>query len=327
MVIVIWHKAAWPLHTDGSIVFARWRQCAPPWPTWFSVPNCISIGTAVFCTAHSRISLYFTTAAIFSLTVAPLRGATVRDRPSKTRFLVPTRVHIPNGISIGSAVFAGLTVVTDSIYVVLRCSLIIITSGQSNFDKATSPPQWDGSVVFARCSQCQHMLPWAHLSPYPKWHLDRFSSFCRDHDRDRETGGQTDHATPSVTVGLIYVRSTAMRYNDDNMQHLPRRVSAVKKSNSRRNIAVNVLCYLSASMNLLLLSEYRIVSGSHWISRRCNFGQFWDNEIIIWSMWTRVLMRRNQPFAVPHTSTLLYYKRSHEYCNSYRNSSSEWTNL
>jgi len=33
--------------------------------------------------------------------------------PSSTWFLEPTRAHNPNGISIGSAVFAGLTTVTD----------------------------------------------------------------------------------------------------------------------------------------------------------------------------------------------------------------------
>jgi len=33
--------------------------------------------------------------------------------PPNTCFLGPTRVHDPNGISIGSAVFAGLTIVTD----------------------------------------------------------------------------------------------------------------------------------------------------------------------------------------------------------------------
>ena len=33
--------------------------------------------------------------------------------PSNTWFLWPTRVLNPNGISIGSAVFAGLTTVTD----------------------------------------------------------------------------------------------------------------------------------------------------------------------------------------------------------------------
>jgi len=62
VVKVIRQKAPSPPHMDGSIVFARVRQCA---------------------------------------------------LPSNTGFLGSTRVRIPNGISIGSAVFAGLTVVTD----------------------------------------------------------------------------------------------------------------------------------------------------------------------------------------------------------------------
>jgi len=33
--------------------------------------------------------------------------------PSNTGFPGPNQVHIPNGISISSAVFAGLTIVTD----------------------------------------------------------------------------------------------------------------------------------------------------------------------------------------------------------------------
>jgi len=41
----------------------------------------------------------------------------------------------------------------------------------------------------------------------------RSAVFCRAHDRDRPTDRQTDHATPSVTIGRIYVRSTAMRPN------------------------------------------------------------------------------------------------------------------
>jgi len=42
-----------PQHMDGSIVFAMWRQCAPPSDTWFpgsirvDNPNDISIGSAV----------------------------------------------------------------------------------------------------------------------------------------------------------------------------------------------------------------------------------------------------------------------------------------
>jgi len=33
--------------------------------------------------------------------------------PSNTRFLGPTRVQIPNGIPVGSAIFAGITIMTD----------------------------------------------------------------------------------------------------------------------------------------------------------------------------------------------------------------------
>ena len=35
-------------------------------------------------------------------------------------------------------------------------------------------------------------------------YLDRFSRFCRAHDRDRQTDRQIMHATPSVTIGHIY---------------------------------------------------------------------------------------------------------------------------
>jgi len=36
-----------------------------------------------------------------------------REHPSNTCFLGPTRVYIANGISVGSAVFVGLSIVTD----------------------------------------------------------------------------------------------------------------------------------------------------------------------------------------------------------------------
>jgi len=71
---------------------------------------------------------------LFALKIAPSR---VRIwSPCNTRFLGSTRVHIPNSISIGAAVFAGLTIVTDRqtdhatpsvtighIYIVLQCRL------------------------------------------------------------------------------------------------------------------------------------------------------------------------------------------------------------
>ena len=38
VVIIILHKASSPLHMDGSVVFARWRQCALISNTWFLDP-------------------------------------------------------------------------------------------------------------------------------------------------------------------------------------------------------------------------------------------------------------------------------------------------
>jgi len=67
-----------PQHMDGSVVFARWRQCAPPSYTCFTVPtrmhisNGISISLAIFCTVLSRESLYFTVGCPFSHSKLPL---------------------------------------------------------------------------------------------------------------------------------------------------------------------------------------------------------------------------------------------------------------
>jgi len=75
-------------------------------------PNAISIGSAVFSTDDRRMSLYFTMGRPFSPKNLrlPMGGS---EPPSNTWSLGPTQVLNPNGISIGSAVFAGLTSVTD----------------------------------------------------------------------------------------------------------------------------------------------------------------------------------------------------------------------
>ena len=81
MVKVIWHKAASPQQTNGSIVFARCHQCALPWghigATWrirlnlcFLWPTSPQLKQQIdrfsrFCTAHGRKSLYFATGAPF----------------------------------------------------------------------------------------------------------------------------------------------------------------------------------------------------------------------------------------------------------------------
>jgi len=74
------------------------------------IPNGISIGSAVF--AQITIECPYTLqwdAAFLQKLLLPLGIWT----PSNTWFPGPTEVVNPNSISIGSAVFAGLTGVTD----------------------------------------------------------------------------------------------------------------------------------------------------------------------------------------------------------------------
>jgi len=63
------------------------------------------------CADDRRVSLYFTMGRHFPLKIAPSHGGIWT--PSNTWFPGPTRVPNPNYISIGSAVCAGLTSVTD----------------------------------------------------------------------------------------------------------------------------------------------------------------------------------------------------------------------
>ena len=57
------------------------------------------------------MSLYFSLTLKFPLKIAPSNGGS--GPPSNAWFAGLTRVINPNGIVIGSAVFAGLTSVTD----------------------------------------------------------------------------------------------------------------------------------------------------------------------------------------------------------------------
>ena len=51
----------------------------------------------------------------------------------------------------------------------------------------------------------------------PKWHLDRFSRFCRAHSRDEHTDEQTTLRVTAVAIGRIYAmlvsRCTAYPFN------------------------------------------------------------------------------------------------------------------
>ena len=83
-----------------------------PGPTWLSIPNCISISSAIFfaqITAGSPYTLEL------SATFLPQNCAFAWGTwsPSNTLFLWPTWIHVQNDILISLAVFVGLTIVTD----------------------------------------------------------------------------------------------------------------------------------------------------------------------------------------------------------------------
>jgi len=102
VVKVIWHKAPSPPHKDSSIVFARLRQRAP------HLVHPIDINRTVPVLPPSE-SLWvyrppgMSRASHFAFKIAlHVWGS---GSQSHTWFLGPTRVHAPNGISVGSAVF------------------------------------------------------------------------------------------------------------------------------------------------------------------------------------------------------------------------------
>ena len=106
---------------SGSLVFARWRQCAPH----VMLPR---VHPSPQPKLHLDRSSHFSrqchrtgSGMPFPLKIAPCHGTIWT--PSSTWFLLTTRVHTSNDISIGAAVFA-------------------------------RPPNMDGSTVFARLCQC-----------------------------------------------------------------------------------------------------------------------------------------------------------------------------
>jgi len=89
--------------------------------------------------------------------------------PCNTCFIRCIRVHNPNGISTGSAIFAQLIAV--SLYHTLQ------------HNRPPLPPSKLPLPIGVSGSHLIH----GSLSPQPKWHLDRFSRFCRAHNCDRQT--------------------------------------------------------------------------------------------------------------------------------------------
>ena len=113
--------------------------------------------------------------------------------PSNTCFLEPIRVHNPNGISIGSAVFAQLMAGSPYTYTVGRLPLRI------------APCAWG-------------ILTMGYLDPYlcflgltrvhnPNGISIGSAVFCRAHDRDRQTDRQTDRPRYAVFNSRPHLRT------------------------------------------------------------------------------------------------------------------------
>ena len=128
VVKVIWHKAASPQRTDGSVVFARWHQCAPHiqkaknWLPWHLRTlgeryrqYLQSVGRPLKPRSICLVAIILTKpvrAILVPKLVVMATSLSTSGLSSNARFLGPLRAHNPNSISIGSAVFGRLTSVT-----------------------------------------------------------------------------------------------------------------------------------------------------------------------------------------------------------------------
>jgi len=111
------------------------------------------------------------------------------EPPSNTRFLGSTRLSIPNGISIGSP-FSRLCTAHGS--------PILYIQWAAPFSHNCLPMGiWNGSLGPPESS-----TQTVSRSVQP---------FCTAHYCDRPTERQTMHATRSVTIGRMYVRSSLLR--------------------------------------------------------------------------------------------------------------------
>jgi len=168
MPIHSWAECGWACPVPGMyfplkiavllLLWAIWIHiqymvlCAHPSPQpiqdldWFSH----------FCTAHVRVWLGMS-GHVLSPKNCTLAWGDL-DPPYNTWFHWSTRVQIPNDISTGSAVFT-----VERPYAL----------------------QWDAVFPWKLLPEgdldpIQYMIPWAHPSPQPKWHVEWFSRFCTD---------------------------------------------------------------------------------------------------------------------------------------------------
>jgi len=117
----------------------------------------------------------------------------------------PTSVHVPNGISIGSAIF--VLYMSDSFLRYWRYINHLLTyllyNGPPFFPLKIAPLHGDLYLHLIHDSFC----PPESTTQTASWPIQ----WCRPHNCDRQTDQQTDHTTPSVTIGRISVCSTVMQ--------------------------------------------------------------------------------------------------------------------
>jgi len=132
-------------------------------------------------------------------------------------------------------------------------------------------------------------------SPQPKGHLDRCSRFCRlTNVTDRPTDTPTDHATRSVTLGRIYVRSTAMPPNNHNYCALiesslvePSKRERGSWMRRRRTVAISFVHY--PSLTATCISTTRQCEYSLYILQNCHRGTLVDVQCF------HAMVRRKAP--------------------------------
>jgi len=158
-----------------------------------------------------RVTSYHTTKVIahqtpkpfiancFPKLVAMATSLSTYGPPSNTWFLRPIQAHNPNGIPIGSAVFAQTTVECPCTLHWVACS----SPKLCPFPWGSGPPS---NTWFFRPTQVLN----PNGSSVGAADFAGLTSVT-----DRQTDRQTDHATRSVRIGRIYVRSTAMRPNNN----------------------------------------------------------------------------------------------------------------
>jgi len=135
LVKVIWQKAALPPHTDGSVVFARLRQCAPHLIHFSLTSQIASPSVKPFLhSSREKVPILYNGPPLFPFKIAHLQWGS--GHPSNTWFSGPpnsTTQTVSRSVqpflqawqTDGQTVHATPSITIGRIYVVLRCGLTI----------------------------------------------------------------------------------------------------------------------------------------------------------------------------------------------------------